>query len=158
LKSAIRKGLSFGITSAVITTLGIIVGVHSGTDLQHAIIAAILIIAFADSLADSCGILFSEQAREDCSTKDSLISAVTAFLGKVFFALTFIVPLVLLPLHAGIIVCIVYGLTLLVIYSAVTAKTRQESALKAITQYVLLAVIVIVLSHIIGLWVNRLFS
>lgn len=158
MKSAIRKGFSFGITSAVITTLGIIVGVHSGTDLKHAIIAAILIIAFADSLADSCGVLFSEQARGDCSTRDSLTSAVTAFLGKVFFALTFIIPLVLLPLHTGIIVCIVYGLTLLVVYSAVTAKTRKESALKAITQYVLLAIIVIALSQAIGAWVNTLFG
>ncbi len=158
MKSAIRKGFSFGLTSAVITTLGIIVGVHSGTDLQHAIIAAILIIAFADSLADSCGLLFSEQAREDCSTRDSLISAVTAFLGKVFFALTFIIPLVVLPLHTGIIIAIIYGLILLVIYSTIVARSRQESAVKAISEHTLLAITVISLSHLIGLWVNKLFT
>jgi vacuolar iron transporter family protein len=40
MKRSFRKGVSFGLTSGIITTLGIIVGLHSGTNSKILVIGA----------------------------------------------------------------------------------------------------------------------
>lgn len=116
IQDAIKKGMGFGISSAIITTLGVIVGIHSGTDLKHAVIAAILVIAFADSMADSLGIYFSEKSAGKNTQKECIISMITAFLSKFLFALTFLIPIALFSdLHIGIIIDLIYGAILLIV-------------------------------------------
>jgi len=73
MNPALKKGLGFGITSAIITTLGIIVGTHAGTDIKHAVIAAILVIALADSLSDAMGVYFSEKAKSGIKSSYCII-------------------------------------------------------------------------------------
>ncbi len=157
MKASYRKGFSFGITTAVIATLGVIVGIHAGTDLRHAVIAAILIIAFVDSMADALGVYLSEKARGDIPGKEVWASSVAAFFGKLFFALTFIIPILLFSLHTAIIICIIYGLLVLGIYSFYTARARKDNITQAIVFHVLAVVIAIVFSQFIGSLVNSLF-
>ena len=52
LNHSLRVGLSFGLTSGVITTLGLIVGLASGTESKLAVIGGIITIAVADALSD----------------------------------------------------------------------------------------------------------
>jgi vacuolar iron transporter family protein len=54
-------GLSFGLTSGVITTLGLIVGLHAGTHSRAAVLGGIFTIAIADSLFDALGIHLAEE-------------------------------------------------------------------------------------------------
>ena len=62
MKLSIRKGFSFGLTSGIITTLGLIVGLYSGTGSKTIVLAGIIVIAVADALSDSVGIHISEEA------------------------------------------------------------------------------------------------
>ncbi len=50
MKAQIRKGFGFGLTSGIITTLGLIVGLHSSTHSKLAVIGGVIIIAIADAL------------------------------------------------------------------------------------------------------------
>ena len=43
-----RTGIFFGATSGVITTIGLIVGLHAGTQSMVAVLGGILVVAFAD--------------------------------------------------------------------------------------------------------------
>ncbi|KKK69804.1 hypothetical protein LCGC14_2930360, partial [marine sediment metagenome] len=52
MKHTIKTGFSFGLTSGIITTLGLMVGLSSGTKSRLAVIGGVLIIAIADSLSD----------------------------------------------------------------------------------------------------------
>jgi len=157
MNEAVKKGLGFGVTSAIITTLGLIVGIHSGTDLRGAVIGAILVIAFADSLADSLGIYFSERSQQNSKKSEPFIAMLTAFGGKFIFALTFIIPiLVFSSLHTAIITDLLYGLILLTIFSYFSAKSKKENAFSTIVFYVLLASVVITASHFIGAWVSSI--
>ena len=159
MKESIKKGLSFGATSAIITTLGIMVGTHSATDLKHAIIAAILVVALADSLADSMGVYFSECSRKDTARQEAIVSLVFTFLSKLLLALTFLLPIIFIKnLHSAIIICIVYGIIMLAGYSFFVAKSRQENALSSIVWYVTLAIAVIGISHYVGGWINNIFG
>lgn len=155
MNEMIKKGLGFGVTSAVITTLGIIVGMHSSTDMKEAILGAILVIAFADSMADGLGIYFSERSRENCKPSEPWIAFASAFLGKFIFALTFTVPIFIFHnLHTGVIIDLVYGLILLVTFTYFNAKEKKENIMLMISFHVVLAVVVITAAHFIGNWIN----
>ena len=52
MKRSLKSGFGFGITSGIVTTLGLIVGLSSGTHSELAVIGGILSIAIADGLSD----------------------------------------------------------------------------------------------------------
>jgi predicted adenylyl cyclase CyaB len=58
---------AFGIASAVLTTLGIIVGINSATASRLAIIGGIVAVAVADSLSDAVG-MYSQKVSERGTT------------------------------------------------------------------------------------------
>ena len=62
MRKVLWKGFGFGVTSGVITTLGLIIGLHSGTQSKLAILVGVVILSFADALSDAFGIHVSEEA------------------------------------------------------------------------------------------------
>jgi len=60
-KHPFKIGFSFGLTSGVITALGLMVGLNAGTHSRLAVIGGILTLAIADSFSDALGIHFSEE-------------------------------------------------------------------------------------------------
>lgn len=158
MQNALKKGLGFGISSAVIATLAIIVGLHAGTNLKNAVIAAVMVIAFADSLADALAVRLSEAGNKDATNSEAWLTTFTAFLSKLTFALSFLIPIFLFNLHVAIWLDIIYGFIVLVVYSYNLAVTRKESIFKTISFHVLLAIIVISASHAIGLLIDNHFD
>ncbi len=63
MKLSYIKGISFGLTSGIITTLGMIVGLHAGTHSRLAVIGGVLTIAIADAFSDALGIHISEESQ-----------------------------------------------------------------------------------------------
>jgi len=62
MKHQLKTGLSFGLTSAIITTLGLMIGLISGTESKMVAIGGILTIAIADAFSDALGIHLSEES------------------------------------------------------------------------------------------------
>lgn len=57
MRLSLKKEFSFGLTSGVITTLGMMVGLHSSTHSKLAVIGGIIAIAIADAFSDAVRIL-----------------------------------------------------------------------------------------------------
>ena len=70
MKHSIKTGFSFGLTSGIITTLGLMVGLQSGTHSQLAVIGGILTIAVADAFSDALGIHIAEESENKHSSKE----------------------------------------------------------------------------------------
>jgi len=87
MKHSLKIGFSFGLTSGIITTLGLIVGLHSGTHSKLVILGGILIIAIADAFSDALGIHISEESEGKHTTKEIWESTIATFLAKFVFAL-----------------------------------------------------------------------
>ena len=155
-RHSIKTGLSFGLTSAIITTLGLMVGLHSGTRSKLVVISGILIIAIADAFSDALGIHMSEESENKHSTKEIWESTIATFLSKLIFASTFIIPLLLFPLSTAIVVSVLYGLVLLSLFSLYMAKEQGEKPWKVIGEHLVIAVVVIVLTHYVGEWIGSL--
>lgn len=156
MKLSLRKGFGFGLTSGIITTLGLIVGLQSGTDSSTVVIGGILVIAIADAMSDASGMHVSQEFENTHSTKEVWESTLSTFFAKLIVALTFVIPIVLLPLSTAIIVCIIWGLSLIVILNYFIAKEEGVKPYKVILEHLMIAVIVVVITHFVGNWIKTL--
>jgi len=156
MKDSLRKGISFGLTSAVITTLGLIVGLHSGTHSRIVVIAGIVTIAVADALSDALGIHISEEAENTHTAREIWEATVATFLTKFLFAATFLVPVLLLSLSAAIIVNLTWGLSILSVLSYIIARSQGKPPWKIVGEHLVIAMIVIALTNWVGDWIGTL--
>lgn len=158
IKHSLKTGFSFGLTSGIITTLGLMVGLHSGTHSKLVVLGGILIIAIADAFSDALGIHISEESEAKHTPREIWQSTISTFLAKFVFASTFIVPILLLPLSTAIIVSVVWGLSLLGIFSFYIAKEQKVRPWKVITEHLVIALIVITVTHYVGDWIGSTFG
>jgi len=151
MKISIRKGLGFGLTSGIITTLGLMVGLYSGTHSKLVVLGGILFIAIADSLGDALGIHISEEAGSKNITKKQVWESTSStFFFKFIFALSFIIPVLLLNLQTAVIVSLIWGFSLLTIFSFYIAKKQDQNPKKAIIGHLIIAAVVVVITNFIG--------
>lgn len=158
MRHSLKTGLCFGLTSGIITTLGLMVGLHSSTRSESIVIGGILIIAIADALSDAMGIHMSEESENKHTPKEIWESTLATFLSKFIFALTFIVPILLFQLSTAIIVSIIWGLSLLGIFSFYIAREQKTNPLKVVAEHLVLAAIVIIITHYVGDWISSVFG
>ena len=158
MKHSLKVGFSFGLTSGIITTLGLMIGLYSGTHSKIAVIGGILIIAIADAFSDALGIHISEESENKHTTREIWESTISTFLSKFIFALAFIVPVLLLQLSTAIIASVVLGLFALGIFSFYIAKEQKVKPWKVIMEHLLIAVVVIVITHYVGGWIGATFN
>jgi len=150
MNNSIKKGFSFGLTSGVITTLGLIVGLHSTTNSSLIIIGGILTIAIADALSDALGIHVSEESENSHTPKEIWTATAGTFLAKFFFALTFIIPLSFLALPTAVITSIIWGLILITAFSFFMAREQKVKPYKIIIEHLSITILVIFITHFVG--------
>ncbi len=158
MKHSIKTGFSFGLTSGIITTLGLMVGLHSGTGSKLVVLGGILTIAIADAFSDAMGIHMSEEAEDKHTHKEIWESTLSTFFSKFVFAMTFIIPVLLLDLSTAIIVSVVWGLSLLSILSWKIAQEQKTEAWKVVGEHLIIALAVIVITHLVGDWIAAAFG
>lgn len=106
--------VSFGITSGVITALGMIVGLHEATSSRLAVFAGIIVMAIADGLADAAGFHIVEEAefengRPKHDSREVWMTTIFTFLAVCGFILTFAIPVLFFELGLAILVDIFWG-------------------------------------------------
>ncbi len=157
MNSSIKIGLGFGVTSGVITTLGLMVGLYGSTDSKLAILGGIITIAIADAFSDSLGIHVSEESVEKSQDK-VWRSTFFTFISKFFTALIFILPFLFLSIDFAIIFNVLIGFLILGIFSFLIAKSQKENPLKVILEHVLIAFGVIIVTYFVGKGIGILFN
>ena len=156
-KHSFRIGFSFGVTSGIITTLGLIVGLHSGTHSKLVVIGGILIIAIADAFSDALGIHISEESENKHTPREIWESTISTFLSKFIFAMTFIVPVLFFKLEIAIIISVLWGLSLLILFSYYLAKEQKVKPWKVIFEHLFIALVVVLTTYYVGMWIRGIF-
>jgi VIT1/CCC1 family predicted Fe2+/Mn2+ transporter len=157
VKHSLKTGICFGITSGIITTLGLMVGLESGTHSKIVVLGGITTIAIADSFSDALGIHISEESETKHSFKEIWESTFSTLISKFLFASTFILPVLLLDLKTAINVSIIWGLSILSILSYYISKKDNPRPWKVVGEHLFIAIIVIVLANLVGTWVTKTF-
>ncbi len=153
-----RTGLFFGATSGVITTLGLMTGLNAGTHSLAAVLGGILVIAVADAMSDALGIHLAEEADPSSTTEHIWAATVSTFLNKFVFALSVAIPLLLLPLDLAVMASVVWGMLVITVLSYFIARVQEASPIAIIVEHLTIALLVVVLSHFIGVWVGKAFG
>jgi VIT1/CCC1 family predicted Fe2+/Mn2+ transporter len=152
-------GVSFGLTSGVITALGLIVGMYSATYSRLAIVAGIITMAIADGLADGLGQHMSEEAeieqgKAKHTQREVWLTTLFTFLSVCGSILSFIPFFLIFPLVTAIFVGVGWGMLLLVVFNYIMARAKKENAFVVIAEHVALAVFVIVISYFVGILIG----
>lgn len=158
MRTAVKIGLSFGLTSGVITTLGLMAGLHAGTHSMPAVLGGILTIAVADAMSDALGIHIAEESRNHGNTHDIWASTAATFAAKFVIAGTFAVPVLFMPLDVALIVSLAWGLLLLTLLSYALARAQRVPPWTVIGEHVLIALMVVAITHYLGQWVRATFG
>jgi len=146
MKESLKTGITFGLTSGTITTLGLMIGLYSGTNSRGVVIGGILTIAIADSLSDALGIHISEEARIPLQV---WAATVATFLSKLC-AIIFVVPVLVFDLPTAIVINLTWGLLVLTILSYYLAKSQGAKPWKVITEHIAITILVVTLTHYLG--------
>ena len=157
MKHSLKVGLSFGLSSGIITTLGLMIGLYSGTHSKFVVIGGILIIAIADSFSDAIGIHISEESENRHTTREIWESTISTFFFKFIVASSFIIPVILIELQTAIYVSIIWGLSLLSILSYNMGKNQKTRSWVVVLEHLIIAVIVIILAYYVGYFINSIF-
>jgi len=158
MRHSITTGFSFGLTSGVITTLGLLVGLNSGTHSKLVVIGGILTIAIADAFSDALGIHISEEAEGKHTAREIWIATISTFLSKFLFAASFLIPIFFLPLYYAVFISIIYGLILIVVFSYILARVQRKNVIKVIFEHLLIFSFVIIFAHYIGDFISSRFK
>ena len=158
MNHSVKTGFSFGFTSAIITTLGLMVGLNAGTHSRLVVMGGILTIAIADAFSDALGIHISEESEDKHKPREIWISTGSTFFAKLSFALTFLVPVLLLDLETAVLANIGWGMLSLGVLSFIMARKQKQKAWKVVGEHLLIGVAVVLITNYVGNWIAGVFG
>ena len=154
LDGSVRKGLSYGVVSGVVTTLGLLIGLIGSGASKNTAIAGVLTIAFADALSDSLGMHVSEESNKNSTNRQIWRATISTAVGKMVFGLSFVLPIVVMPITLAVIVDMVWGIIALSVISYVIAKNNKEKVSSVLIEHIGITIIVVIGSFLIGKLIN----
>jgi len=160
VKKSYKTGISFGLVSGVLTTLGLLIGLGVGTQSKEVIIGGILTIAVADALSDAFGVHLSQESAGGNSKRQVWESTISTFLSKFLLALTFLIPVLIFDIKTARIIDIVWGfvvITLISFLSSILNRVEKKELISAVLEHVLLFIFTITLSYLIGTFIDKKF-
>lgn len=158
LGHSVQVGLSFGLTSGVITTLGLVVGLYSGTQSRLAVIGGIVTIAVADSLSDALGVHVAEESENVHSEREIWTATGATFVAKLSMALSFVVPVLLLDLRSAVVASVAWGGLALAALSVRLARAQGVRPVPVVLEHLAVGAAVIALAHFVGRWIGATFG
>lgn len=158
MKDSIKKGFGFGVTSGIITTLGLTFGL-ANLGSKEIIIIGIITIAVADAFSDALGIHISEESekKHKNSEKEVWESTISTYLSKLIVASLFVIPFLFLTIKTSLIISVIYGTILLTFLSYDIAVKRKIKSWKVITEHLGIAFLVIIAANFLSNWIKGLF-
>ena len=90
------------------------------------------------------------------TTKQIWVATIATFLTKFLFAMTFIVPVLLLALSTAIVVSLIWGLSILAVLSYIIARTQGKPPWKIVGEHLVIAIVVIAITHWVGDWIGTI--
>jgi vacuolar iron transporter family protein len=145
---------SIGMTSAIVTSMGLIAGLAPGSNTKTSITAGLLIFAIADNISDSLGIHIYKES-EGATRHEIALSTFGNFFARLILSFTFILIVLLLPPDTAFMVSSVWGLILLTGLSYLIAKAKNTRPLPEIIYHLIIALVVIIGSKLLGNYISN---
>jgi vacuolar iron transporter family protein len=156
MNKSLKIGLGFGVASSVITTLGLMIGLYSSTNSRGIVLAGILTIAITEAFSDAFGIHFSEEVNGN-NQKDIWLATFYTYIFKFIVSITFLFPVLMLPLGLSIITNIIWGFLLIGVFSYIVAVKQKQNPLQAVLEHFMIIIIVVLITFYLGKVIDQMF-
>lgn len=157
MEKALKTGLGFGLTSGVITTLGLMVGLYAGTNSRLAVIGGIMTIAISDAFSDALGIHISKEYEGRYSETKIWKATISTLVFKFIFASLFIIPILAIDeLAIAILTNVALGLLTITAFSFIIAE--KGKSLRVAIEHLTIATLVVVAANYTGYWIKIFFG
>ena len=157
MRRSYKSGLGFGLTSGILTPLGLTVGLYSSTHSSCIIIAGIITIAITDAFSDALGIHVSKEASNEYSAKEIWETTFITFITKFFVGLTFAIPFLLFSINTALLASIIWAVLLLGSFSFHIALMRNELPWLAVFEHLFIGAIVVLITYYVPQIVQQTF-
>ena len=147
------SGMTFGIMDGVLAVLSILIGLASVID-KYAIFSAMIIVGLADAMANAAGMRVSQETVVHSTKPQIFRSMLLAFLGTFFVVIILAIPLIFLDISTATIVSTTIGMILLCglgVFVGIRRLYNKKEMLRLIGEYVITGLIIIFISHMLGL-------
>ena len=155
--SSVKTGISFGVASGAITTLGVMIGLYFGTYSRGIVLAGILTVAISDAFSDAMGIHFSEETEGVHTTKEIWIATITTFFAKFIVTMSFFFPILFFPIKLALVWNCIWSFLLVGSFTFYICRKQKKSPLKAISEHFLLMIVVIFVTYYFGRFIDKMF-
>jgi VIT1/CCC1 family predicted Fe2+/Mn2+ transporter len=145
------RRVSFGSTSAVVTSIGLVVGFASAS--RATLIASLLIVGVADNLTDSLSVHLYQEA-EGLEPHEAFTSTITNFAARLTITATFVALAAVLEDGWLIAAATTWGLAVLGVLTVSLARQRHSPVRRKLVQHFAIVIVVIALSRVIGAFVT----
>jgi VIT1/CCC1 family predicted Fe2+/Mn2+ transporter len=143
---------SYGSTAAIVTSVGLIVGLGAASVSKAAVLSGLLIIALADNLTDSLSIHIYQES-ENLESRAAFGATVTNFAARLLVALSFVGIALVFHGHSAAVVAMAWGLLLLGALTFHLSRARKVPPLREITKHLVVAIVVVLTSRMLGAWI-----
>jgi len=152
------QGISFGVMDAVVTVLGVMIGL-SVHDNRLFLFVGILTAGIADSFANAAGIHVSQETEIIHSKQEVLKSTIYCFFATFITVIILSIPVILLPIKISIIVAIIIGLSLLVGLGFFVSRVNPKfNPYKLSIEYLLIGITVSIICFFIGSYADFILN
>ncbi|MBD3245636.1 MAG: hypothetical protein GF333_01320 [Candidatus Omnitrophica bacterium] len=158
MKDASKSGIGFGLTSGIITTLGMLVGMYASTQSKVAVIGGVLVVAVSDAFSDSLGMHVATESQNRHSGRGIWAATFYTFISKLVIAGSFAFPLyfweerVAVPVSAG------WGFFLLSVFSFFIARERNDPPWRTIAEHDGIAICVVAITYFLGIGIRNVLG
>ena len=149
--------VSFGSPAAIVTSMGLILGLDAAGAGSRAISGALLIVAIADNLSDSLSVHMYQEA-ERLEERQAFASTAANFAARLVVSLTFVAGVALLPRAWLLPAAVGWGFALLASLTRAIARARGAPVAREVGTHMLTAATVLVVSRAVGQWIAGAFA
>lgn len=145
---------SFGATSAVTSSLALMIGLSQLQVSQVGMIGALLVLGLADNIADALGMhIYSESKTKS----HSRLNTATNYLTRLGITLLMAALVIFLPFPYALTASIIAGLLVIALLSYFIAKEHGVDARRAVAEHLAVTVGVLVVSQLVGASIRAAF-
>jgi hypothetical protein len=145
--------ISFGAASAIVTSMGMIVGFGTAGVSSPTIIAGLLIVGLADNLTDSLSIHIYQES-ERLEQRAAFRATIGNFAARLIISLSFVFLALMFSTAAMILICLVWGALLLATLTWFVAKNQNANVVTEALKHLAVAAVVIGASLATGTFIN----
>jgi Flp pilus assembly protein TadB len=145
--------VSFGAASAIVTSMGMIIGFAAGGISRPTIVAGLLIVGLADNVTDSLSIHIYQES-ERLEQHAAFRATLGNFATRLVIALSFVALVFSFSGPTMVLACLAWGVLLLAGLTWLVARNRQANVLTELFKHLAVAAAVIAASLAAGAFIN----